>query len=295
MQVIEDLPHDRHGPAYLAGLISWLVMTWWHWQSGHQQLCNWPSSPEIFGFQHQEDGEYKGQVSGWFYLHGYATLAVIPGTTLPYRYPIITHIGSYDTTDLCSSFSWSLGWVLEIGCSFLILLKSLLLTWRLGAFDKAYDLQMSCIHQEKLGYINSTFSDSPELFDRVSVLVVVISLSVIEAQRQPNSRDPAAAVGSGAPVRFLEKRTSSLHLPYESPFSIMTVPCQRSLPIYRHVGAIFALFLYRYSLWRPKILSLWHILCTIGRHIGYLQWFTHAYHILICDGVTNTRVPFSYI
>ena len=41
----------------------------------------------------------------------------------------------------------------------------------------------------------------------------------------------------------------------------------------------------------PKILSLWHIRCTIGCHIGYLQWFTHAYHILICDGYTNARVP----
>ena len=42
----------------------------------------------------------------------------------------------------------------------------------------------------------------------------------------------------------------------------MTVPCQRSLPPYLPVWAI----------------------CKIGRHIGYLQWFTHAYHILICDG-----------
>ena len=31
------------------------------------------------------------------------------------------------------------------------------------------------------------------------------------------------------------------------------------------------------------------------RHIGYLQWFTHACHILICDGVTNTRARFSYV
>ena len=44
-----------------------------------------------------------------------------------------------------------------------------------------------------------------------------------------------------------------------------------------------------------KILSLWYILSTIGCHIGYLQCFTHAYHILICDGVTNIRAPFSYV
>ena len=44
-----------------------------------------------------------------------------------------------------------------------------------------------------------------------------------------------------------------------------------------------------------KIQSLWHILCTIGGHVGYIQWFTHAYHILICDGVPNTRARFSYV
>ena len=36
-----------------------------------------------------------------------------------------------------------------------------------------------------------------------------------------------------------------------------------------------------------------HFMTYPMHHIGYLQWFTHAYHILICDGVTNTR--FSYV
>ena len=28
---------------------------------------------------------------------------------------------------------------------------------------------------------------------------------------------------------------------------------------------------------------------------GYLQWFKHVYHILICDGVINTRARFSKV
>ena len=70
---------------------------------------------------------------------------------------------------------------------------------------------------------------------------------------------------------------------------------ERSLQPYLPVRAIFVLFLYRYSVYRPKLRSLWHILCTTRRHIGYLQWFTHAYHKLICDRVTNTRARFSYV
>ena len=58
---------------------------------------------------------------------------------------------------------------------------------------------------------------------------------------------PLPAVCSGIPVCYIERNTGSLHLPYQSPFSIMTVLCQRSLPAYRPVWAIFALFLYRYS------------------------------------------------
>ena len=54
---------------------------------------------------------------------------------------------------------------------------------------------------------------------------------------------PLPTAGSGAPFRSIDKTTISLHLP----FSIMTVPCQRSQPPYRPVRTIFVLFLYRYS------------------------------------------------
>ena len=56
---------------------------------------------------------------------------------------------------------------------------------------------------------------------------------------------PLPAVGIGAPVRSIEKTTGSLHLPYYSPFSIMTVPCQRSLPPYWPVWAIVPVPVFR--------------------------------------------------
>ena len=52
-------------------------------------------------------------------------------------------------------------------------------------------------------------------------LIAVIVWGII-GSNLVNSTDPA--VGSGAPVRSIEKTTGSLHLPYQSPFSIMTVP-----------------------------------------------------------------------
>ena len=55
-----------------------------------------------------------------------------------------------------------------------------------------------------------------------------------------NSRDPTARCWQRGSSSFHRKNDRySLHLPYQSPFSIMTVPCQRSLPPYRPVLAIF--------------------------------------------------------
>ena len=64
-------------------------------------------------------------------------------------------------------------------------------------------------------------------------------------------------VSSGAPVRSIEKNPCSLHLPYWSTFSIMTIPCQSLLLPYLAVWAISALFLHRYSVKRPKN-CLWY-------------------------------------
>ena len=38
----------------LTYLFTWLLITWWHDNPGHQQLCHWPTYPGIFQFQHRK-------------------------------------------------------------------------------------------------------------------------------------------------------------------------------------------------------------------------------------------------
>ena len=46
-QVVEIFPYGRHGPAYFAWSITWLLMTWRRKGSGHQHPLYWPCSAWI--------------------------------------------------------------------------------------------------------------------------------------------------------------------------------------------------------------------------------------------------------
>ena len=54
MWLVETFPQ---GPIYLAYSTPWLLMTWYHKESGHQQPWYRPSYPWIFQFQHQKGGQ----------------------------------------------------------------------------------------------------------------------------------------------------------------------------------------------------------------------------------------------
>ena len=46
-QVVEFFPHVRQEPTYFTYSVSWLLMTWWWKEPGHQQPWYWPSWNEV--------------------------------------------------------------------------------------------------------------------------------------------------------------------------------------------------------------------------------------------------------
>ena len=46
-QVLKILPQVREGPTYSIYSISWLLMSWWRKEPGHQQPWHWCSQTEI--------------------------------------------------------------------------------------------------------------------------------------------------------------------------------------------------------------------------------------------------------
>ena len=46
-QVVEILPQVRQGPTYSTESVSWVLMSWWRKEPGHQQPWYWPSETEL--------------------------------------------------------------------------------------------------------------------------------------------------------------------------------------------------------------------------------------------------------
>ena len=100
-------------------------------------------------------------------------------------------------------------------------------------------------------------------------------------------RTPLPAVGSGAPIRSIEKNDKS------SAFAtlIAILKNDSSLPTFATtVPTCAGLF----SCTSIPCRDQNTVFMTYPMH--YLQWSTHAYHILICNRVKkNTRAPFSNV
>ena len=98
-------------------------------------------------------------------------------------------------------------------------------------------------HITRTNWIN----DKKSYLSTSCILCVGVRESTDWVTLQINSRDPAARCWQRGSSSFHRKNDGQSAFAILIAISIMTVPCQRSLPPYWPVWTICALFLYRYS------------------------------------------------